>query len=63
MKTKNLYLTLICACAKLCAQTPGPISSNGIGIWFRFCGRPAHNLRPFIQPAPWLFSTQRFMMR
>jgi membrane-associated phospholipid phosphatase len=25
MKTKNLYLTLICACAKLCAQTPGPV--------------------------------------
>src|SRR5260370_8310257 len=25
MKTKSLYLTLICACAKLCAQTPGPV--------------------------------------
>src|SRR5258708_23060882 len=25
MKTNNLYLTLICACAKLCAQTPGPV--------------------------------------
>src|SRR5260370_2577959 len=25
MKTNNLYLTLICVCAKLCAQTPGPV--------------------------------------
>jgi len=62
MKTKNLYLTLICACASY-AHRHLDRSSNGIGIWFRFCGRPAHNLRPFIQPAPWLFSTQRFMMR